>query len=448
MKKLLNEREAATLALKDIMTKGAYSNEALRRILSEQGHFERLQKAFVTEIVAGSVRNLFFIDHIINSFSKTPINRIKPSILSILRVAVYQLKFMDKVPHHAAINEAVEIAKKQGFGGLSGYVNGLLRNIARSDIPTPKELHLRYSVQPWIVEHFVRELGDDKTGALLESIMQPPTITVAANTLKTTADALIEILEKEGVTAQAATLPNAVSISKTSDITALKSFKDGLYHVMDEAAMLSIICANPPKNTRIIDLCAAPGGKSFLAAYMAGEGASIISNDIHAHKIKLLEQGAKRLGLANLKVSLHDARIYRPELLETADLLIVDAPCSGLGTLRKRPDIKLNKQVDSMESLAVLTREIIENSWQYVKKGGKMLFSTCTISDVENIDNFNWIMENLPFKPVDFSAHMPINHPTAKDGYAQILPQDFNSDGFFISILERSHQEEICKNLI
>ncbi|MCL2168795.1 MAG: 16S rRNA (cytosine(967)-C(5))-methyltransferase RsmB [Defluviitaleaceae bacterium] len=420
--KKFSEREAAVFALKEITEVGAYSNEALRRFLGTQGHFERVQKAFVTEIVAGCVRNLLLIDHIIGNFSKTPVKKLKPMVLGILRVSVYQLKFMDKVPTFAVCNEAVEMTKKHGLSGLSGFVNGVLRNIARAEIAEPEDLSIRYSVQPWIVEHFVGELGESAAVQVLESMMKPPVISICVNTLKTTVDELIEILVSEGVMVQRGNLEGSLMVSKTSDIAALQSFKDGLYHVMDEGAMLAVHAAAPPANARIIDLCAAPGGKAFLAAYMAGAGAEILACDVHAHKIKLLEQGAARLGLANVKTALHDARIFRPELEETADLVIADVPCSGLGTLRKRPDLKLNKQPESMETLAGLAREIIKNSWRYVKIGGRLLFSTCTISNVENMDNFEWIKANLPFKAVESKM---------------ILPSDFDSDGFFIAVLER-----------
>jgi 16S rRNA (cytosine967-C5)-methyltransferase len=434
-----SEREVAVAALREILESRAYSNLALRRILAENGHLGRVQRAFVTEIVAGCVRNLFYIDHIIANFSKTPLKKIKPQILNILRISVYQMKFMDKVPIFAICDEAVKMAKSQAFGGLSGFVNSLLRNIARNETPAPKDLSIRYSTQNWIVRHFIDELGESGAKSLLTSIMQPPAITLCVNTLKVTTSDLAGILAAEGVEVAPATVANALKIAKTADISTLDSFKQGLYHIMDEAAMLAVQIAAPPENARIIDLCAAPGGKTFAAAYLAGVGAKIVANDIHPHKIKLLEDGVARLGLKNVEARLADAKIHRPELANWADLLIVDAPCSGLGTLRRRPDLKLFKEPESPETLALLAREFIKNSWQYVKIGGRILFCTCTISKIENIDNFNWIKANLPFKPVDFfdKIPQPLDYPTAKFGHIQILPQNFDTDGFFISLLER-----------
>lgn len=443
-----SDREVVLATLKEILDEGAYTNVALRRVLATQSHLTPTQRAFVTDLVSGLIRNLLLIDYIIAAFSKTPINRIKPTILHILRLSVYQIKFMDKVPMHAACNEAVKMAKKTGFVGLSGFVNGVLRNIVRSEDlpPLPQEnvdltghLSVKYSTQPWIVQHFLEELGADCTKALLENVGNPPKITICVNTNKTTIEDLSQILEKEGVTVAPALLPNMLTLSKTSDIAGLTSFKQGLYHIMDQAAALAVLCANPAPNAQIIDICAAPGGKCFLSAYLAGQNAEILACDIHSHKIKLLQDGAKRLGIQNFTANLSDAGKHQPELVSTADLLILDMPCSGLGTLRRKPDIKLNKHPKTIEELASLSREIIAASWQYTKIGGKILFCTCTIANAENIHNFRWMLENFPLKPVDISPNIPIGleFATAKQGYIQILPQDLNTDGFFMAVLER-----------
>jgi len=443
-----SEREVAFATLKEILDGDAYTNVALRRVLATQTHLNPTQRAFVTELVSGVMRNLLLLDHTISAFSKTPINRMKPAILHILRMSVYQIKFMSKVPTHSACDEAVKMAKKMGLGGLSGFVNGVLRNVARSEglPPLPCEkadltayLSVKHSTQPWIVQHFLDELGANDTKVMLENVGNPPKITVCVNTNKTTVGDLTRILEVEGVTVTPATLPNMLTLSKTADIAGLPSFKQGLYHVMDEAAALAIRCVKPALDAQIIDLCAAPGGKSFLSAYLAGQTAKILACDIHDHKIKLLQDGAKRLGIENFTAEQADARKHRPELVNTADLMILDMPCSGLGTLRRKPDIKLNKQPESIADLAVLSREIVTASWQYVKVGGKILFSTCTIANAENIDNFKWMLENFPLKPVDISPNLPseVDFATAKQGYIQLLPQNLNTDGFFIAVLER-----------
>jgi len=435
------EREVAVRGLMEIFEKKSYSNVAMRRILARHDHFDRGQKAFVMEIVAGCIRNLMQIDHIIGSFSQTPLTKIKPPILNILRISVYQMRFMDKVPTFAICNEAVVLTKKMGFVRLSGFVNGVLRNIARNldKFELPDMLEIRYSCAPWIVTHFVNEMDKDAARALLESVCKPPDVTLCVNFIKTSTEVLLRTLVDEGIGVSRGNLiENALAVSKTSDITALPSFQKGYFHVMDQAAMLAVTAAMPAENAQIIDVCAAPGGKSFLAAYLA-PNARIISRDIHDFKVKLIQEGAVRLGLNNITAQKWDTTVLDEGLRSSADFVIVDAPCSGLGTIRRRPDIKLFKQEASIDELAKLQRQILKNSWEYVKPGGKLLYSTCTISSKENIDNSNWFLENFPFKPVDFSSNVP-NVPeflSARDGYLQILPQHFDTDGFFISIFER-----------
>ncbi|MCL2376590.1 MAG: 16S rRNA (cytosine(967)-C(5))-methyltransferase RsmB [Defluviitaleaceae bacterium] len=440
------EREVAVRGLVEVFEKKSYSNVAMRRILARCGHFNRTQKAFVTEIMSGCIRNLMQIDYIIGSFSYTPVAKMKPSIANILRISVYQMKFMDKVPTFAICSEAVNLAKKMGFARLSGFVNGVLRNIARNldGFALPDFLHVKYSCSRWIVEHFVDELGRDAAEALLESVCKPPDVTLCVNTNRISTDELIEVLAEEGVSATPGNLAkNALAVSKTSDMAALPSFQKGYYHVMDQAAMLAIQAAAPAENTRIIDVCAAPGGKSFMAAYLA-PGAKITSRDIHDFKLNMLKEGAERLGLSGISVEKWDATVIDEGLRNSADLVIIDAPCSGLGTLCRRPDVKLFKEQQSIGGLVDLQRRILESAWQYVKPGGKLLYSTCTISSKENIDNMRWFLNSFPFKPVDFSANVPDipEFATARDGYVQVLPQYFDTDGFFIAIFEREQTYE------
>ena len=443
-----SEREIAVRGLIEIFEKDAYGNLALRRILGREESLNRLQKAFVTEIISGCIRNLMQLDYIIDSFSNTPTAKMKPAIINILRVSVYQMKFMDKVPIFAVCNEATDLAKKMGLGKLSGFVNGVLRSIARNldkvdmpDFETDPIEHLcvKYSCERWIVEHFVTELGIDAAEKLLANVSEPPGVALCVNTGKISVGKLREILVDEGVDVSKGMLTtNSLIVSKTSDIAALSSFTKGFYHVMDEAAMLAVQAVVSDDIERIIDLCAAPGGKSFAAAYLVPK-ARILARDVHAHKIDLITHGAKRLGLNGIVAERGDGIVFDEKLCNWADLLIVDAPCSGLGTLRRRPDIKLNKDIGVVAELAALQRKILAASWKYVRLGGKMLYATCTISDAENMDNRNWLLEKFPFKPVDFSGKVPDipEFATAKEGYIQILPQYFGTDGFFIAIFER-----------
>lgn len=444
----MTEREIAVRGLVEILENDSYGNVALGRIFSRHKDLGRLQKAFITEIISGCIRNLMQLDYIIDEFSKTQAAKMRPVILNILRASVYQMKFMDKVPVFAIVNEATDLTKKMGFGKLSGFVNGVLRNISRNpdkpalpdfEINPVEYLKIKYSCQQWIVEHFLKELGLQDTVLALESASKPPKITLCVNAKRITTAELREILTDEGLDIEESDLvKDCLIVSKTADISALESFKRGLYHVMDEAANLAAKCAMPSPNSRIIDLCAAPGGKSFAVAYMA-EAESMIAGDIHSFKVGLINLGAKRLGL-DIEARLWDATKLDKSLRATADLVIVDAPCSGLGTLRKRPDIKLRKSFTDVAALVSLQRQILSVAWEYLKPTGRLLYSTCTINNAENIDNLNWFLLNFPMKTVDFSNRVP-NIPefvTAKEGHVQILPQYFNTDGFFVAIFEKA----------
>ena len=441
------EREIALKGLIDIIAKKSYSNIALRRILAEQPHMNKTQKAFITEIITGCIRNLTYLDYIIDNFSNTSTAKMNGNILNILRISIYQMRFMDKVPVFAICDEAVKLTKSIGPARLSSFTNGVLRNVARRPeepvLPDNTKnlahfLSIKYSCSMWIVEHFLEELGEASTVQLFEASSKPSGISLSVNTNRTTVDELQELLKQEGLETSAGKLiENTLRISKTSDIGALPSFKSGLYHIMDEAAMMAVCRAVSGKEKRILDLCAAPGGKSFLAAYLSPKS-KILSCDIHGFKLKQLKESTERLGLDYIKIRKNDAAVYNEEFGNNWDLVIVDAPCSGLGTLGRRPDIKHNKMKESIKELAELQRHILTASWKYVAPGGKLLYSTCTISKAENIDNRNWFLENFPFKPVDFGseASKP-EFSTAAEGYVQILPQYYNTDGFFIAIFER-----------
>ena len=444
---MINEREIAVETLLYITVNGAYSNIALRRSLALHRSLSRVQKAFVTEIVTGCVRNLIQLDYVIDKISSTPTTKIEPAVLCILRISVFQMMHMDKVPIFAICNEAVNLTKRLGPARLSGFVNGILRNVHRNlhdlrciQLDGVSGLSTQFSCARWIVEHFVEELGFDAARETLTAFQKTPQITLCVNQNRTTKQELTAILLDEGVEVSDGKLTDScLTVSKTSDITALPSFQKGLYHVIDESAVMAIQSAMPI-NGRVIDLCAAPGGKTFTVANFAPT-ASVLARDIHSHKLDLITDGVRRLGLSDVDVCYGDAAKRDEGLIQTADLVIADVPCSGLGTLAKRPDIKLEnrKSLADIPKLVELQRQILAASWEYVRPGGKLLYSTCTISSAENTDNRNWLLDNFPFRPVDFSGQLPDfeGFASAVDGYIQILPQHYNTDGFFIAVFER-----------
>ena len=427
-----NERKIAIHGLMKITKEKLYSNIAINRVLGQHQNLEPMQKAFITDTLNGCLRNLLFIDNILKKCLTKPLNKLTPFILANLRVAVYQIYFMDRVPAFAICNEAVNLTKKEGLANLSSFVNGVLRNILRnqegfadlsyitSDVD---RLSIQYSYTPWIITHFLNELGVDSTIKLLETNAKPPKVSIYTNTNKINKTNLMAILNNEGVVVQESDfMPNSLKISNTGDITQLSSFKSGLYHIIDESSVYAISRLQPKKGDRVLDLCAAPGGKSFLMAYLMNNEGEIIASDIHEHKIKLLKDGISRLGLSIIKPQLANALEYNPTYEGVFDIVILDAPCSGLGIIRKKPDIKLFKE-DNIKELAQLQKDMLKVAYKYLKPSGKLLYSTCTISKSENEDNIDWATKNLPLQLLEHN---------------QILPQHYGTDGFFVSILQRN----------
>ncbi len=441
----MNEREIALYAITDILSEKGYNNIVLRNILKKNKQLSVVQRGFVTELVNGTLRNLINIDYIISSFSRTPINKMKPLVINCLRISVYQIIYMDKIPDSAACNEAVSLIKKKGFQGLSGFVNGVLRNIVRNknSIKYPDEekdpigfLSVRYSYPKWIIEYWLNEFDFDKVRAMCVENNLAPRIGICINTCKTNASELKSILAKDNIAVTDGCISSdSLYISRTSDISQAEAYQQGLFHIMDESSMLAAKLLDPREGDVVMDVCAAPGGKSFYCAYLMKDKGKILAGDIHEHKLKLLEEGARRLGLNIIEPVLSDASVFDARYAETADCLIADAPCSGLGLVRKKPDIKYNKTYDDIISLVELQRKILTASATYVKKGGTLIYSTCTVSYKENLGNVRWFLDNFDYEPVDISPLLPdkVKCSTAKDGYIQILPGDFGTDGFFIA---------------
>lgn len=445
----MNARELAVYTLINIIEQKSYNNLSLKKVFSENKEISSQDRAFITELVNGTLRNIIYIDYVINSFSKTKTKKMKPLILNILRISVYQLQFMDKIPSSATCNEAVNFVKKKKINGLAGFVNGVLRNIDRAgkDIVLPNEkenpvefLSIKYSYQEWIIKKMLMQMTYDEVKAMCESNSIPPRVSICVNTIKTSREQLKDILEKEGMIVECGKITeNSLYIGKTGNIADSDAFKKGLFHIMDESSMCAIDTLEPSENDIIIDLCASPAGKTFYSSYLTNANAEIIARDIHPHKIELMEVSKSRLGLYNVVTQLKDATIFYEEDEETADKLIVDAPCSGFGIVRKKPDIKYNKQEDDIKELVNLQREILKNSYRYLKKGGILLYSTCTIFDEENIENVLWFCENYNFELVSINSEniKNIDSKSAEKGYLNIYPNMFNTDGFFIAKLRR-----------
>jgi len=425
----MKDREAAVYTLMEIFEQNGYNNIVLRRVFKKYNDFNSVQKAFITEIVNGTLRNLILLDYIINLFSKINTKKMKPLILNVLRISVYQFLFLDKAPVSAVCNEAVNIVKKRGFNGLSGFVNGILRNISRninsvkypdSEKNFAEYLSVRYSYPKWIIDYWLRYLPSETVlDICIGSSVSPSGIFAVVNSLKTDCEGLLRIFEKDGISAQKIPgFDNIIRISKTDNISENSAFKNGLFHIMDISSAIAIKELCPEKNDYIIDVCAAPGGKSFLCAYLMDNIGKIVSRDIYEHKIRLIEKGAQRLGIEIIDSEIKNAlTIYKSDF-KTADKVIVDAPCSGLGLVRKKPDIKYYKTSNDIKKLSEIQKNILSVCQNYVKDKGILLYSTCTVSYEENEANVDWFLDNFDFELIS---------------QKQIFPQDFDSDGFFIA---------------
>ena len=429
----VNVRELVLDILVEVNEKEQYSHLVIRDVLNKYQYLEKQERAFLTRLAEGTIEHMLEMDFIINSFSKVKVNKMKPLIRNLLRMSVYQLKYMDSIPDAAVCNEAVKLARKRGFGQLRGFVNGVLRSIARElvHLQYPDEklepvrfLEVTYSVPAWMVEQWMKDFGYEQAKAICGSFLKERPITIRTNLTKTTPEALKEKLEAEGVTVDVIDkLPYAFEISGYDYLQALESFAEGLFYVQDISSMMVAEIVAPEKENYIIDVCAAPGGKSsHLAEKMAGTG-MVEARDLTEYKVSLIEENIERHGLANMKAVQMDATIYDEASKEKADVLVCDLPCSGLGVMGKKTDIRYKMTAEKQKDLVQLQRQILDTVYTYVKKGGTLVYSTCTIHKDENAGNVEWFVKKHPEFEVISSE--------------QMFPGGEYHDGFFIAKLVR-----------
>ncbi len=444
-----NTRDIAVNLVMDITQEEAYSNLALKKELQKYPDMKREDKAFITEITNGTIRNIIYIDYVIAQFSSVKFNKIKKLILNILRISVYQLLFMDKVPASAVCNEAVKLSKKRGHSALSGFVNGVLRNIERNkeNIKLPDEkkepvkyLSILYSYPEWIIKYFLEDYDFEFVKQMCIKNNISPKVNICVNTLKTDTERLKKELEEENIVCEDGKyFTNSLRLLKTADITRLKSYNNGEFYVQDESSMLAVNILDPKEGEYIIDVCAAPGGKSILAAQKMNNKGIVSARDIYEHKLNLMKETVQRLGINIIELMEADAEIKDEKSILKADRVLIDAPCSGLGILAKKADIKLKKKAEDIEILQKIQRNILTVCSEYVKLNGVLVYSTCTMTKEENIENVKWFVDNFPFELEDISEFIPENMEcsTAKEGYVQIYPHINDIDGFFVARMRR-----------
>ena len=449
MAQSVNVREIVLNLLEEIDKENTPCQIAIHRALEKYQYLDKKDRSFISLMTRGTIENRLYLDMVIGQFSSVKLSKIKPVIRHILRMSVYQILKMDNVPAHAACNEAVKLAVKRGFRGLKGYVNGVLRNIDRNreNIAVPdrtkeplKYLSLVYSMPEWIVTKWLEGYSFETVEKMLSAQLSGRPVTVRVNTQQISPEAFFEKVKKDGGASvkAGAYVPFAARLYDYDYLNALDVFKEGLCFVQDESSMLAGVLAGIKNGDKVIDICAAPGGKSMNAALLGG---SVDARDVSEMKIEKIRENLTRTKIKGVTVSVADGRVFDEAMEQTADVVIADVPCSGLGTIGKKADIKYRLKAEDIESLVSLQREILANAWRYVRPGGILIYSTCTVSRQENEAQAAWLASHFPLKPVDFSDLLPENLycETAGKGYVQLLPGIHECDGFFIAKFERTN---------
>ena len=444
----INPREMILEILLQI-EEGEHSHIAIRSALSKYQFLPRQERAFITRVCEGTLEYRIQIDYILDSFSKVTVDKMKPPIREILRSAVYQLRYMDSVPDSAVCNEAVKLTQRKGFYNLKPFVNGVLRTIAREmdqvKFPSREEnlvrsLSVEYSMPEQLVERWLEAYGEEITEKILKDFLEEKPLTVRCRTYLNSQEAIVKSLTDQGVKVEPAPyLPYACHISGFDHILALDAFINGKILVQDVSSMLVAEAADPQKGDYVIDVCAAPGGKSLhVGDKMEGFG-TVDARDVSQYKVNLIEENIRRTNSINVQAKVQDATIFDQESELLADIVLADVPCSGYGVIGKKPDIKYRVTPQKQEEIVILQRTILDRAANYVKPRGTLIFSTCTIAKEENEENMMWFLQNYPFKLESLDPCLPeeLHSVTTALGYLQLLPGVHKTDGFFIAKFRR-----------
>lgn len=436
MSNQMNERELVLDILLEVLEKNTYIHYVLNDVLTKYQYLEKNQRAFITRLSEGTVERLLEMDYVINQFSKVKVNKMKPVIRTLLRMSVYQLFYMDAVPDSAVCNEAVKLAGKRGLRQLGGFVNGVLRNIARNKdaIVWPKDalgaLEVKYSIPRWILSQWETEYGKDQMLAIAKGFTekeQAMGLTVRTNLDQITTEELMAKLEAEQVGVRKLTLTQPFAIDYALELTGIdylngmESFLNGDFYIQDVSSMMVAEAVAPTKGDYVIDVCAAPGGKStHVAQKLAGTG-HVEARDLTEMKVSLIEENIARCGCTNMSARVWDATVLDEASVQKADVVICDVPCSGLGVMGKKTDIRYRMTKETEDELVLLQRQILQTVAEYVKPGKTLVYSTCTIHKAENEDNVAWFLK----EHTDFTLEMQ----------KQIFPGEIGNDGFFLAKL-------------
>lgn len=438
---MLSARETALRALISFRREGAWPDLYLKKACADMRSEEA---ALASTITYGVLQNRAYLDFLLGSFSARPLEKITPQVLDALRLGAYQLVFLTRIPHSAAVNETVELVKKTANAGAAGYANGVLRALQRSldrlpEVPRDNDLDylsIRYSHPKWFAGKMNKRLGFDGCEALLQANNTPVPVTARVNTLKTTREELLQKFAQEGISAiPHRHLPNAIIFDNMKGVLQSKLLQQGLFYIQDVASQLCVESLQPKPGETVFDLCAAPGGKSMLAAQMMEDKGRLLSMDIHPHKSDLIAKNAKTYGITCLQTIPSDASKLRETLVEQADAIICDVPCSGMGVIRKKPDVRY-KDGDQIKELPPLQLSILENAGKYLKPGGRVVYSTCTVLKEENesvVQQFLVAHPDFTLEPFDLPGIGRV-----EEGMLTLWPHIHGTDGFFMAKLRKS----------
>lgn len=423
----MNERQTAFQILNRIERGNAYSNLVLDAQLKQCDTSG--SSAFITALVYGVTERKITLDYILAGFLRQPIKKLRPEVLTVLRMGVYQLKFMDKIPKSAAVNESVKLVKKNGCAFAAGLVNSVLRKASASAITYPdksdfiKYLSIRYSCPPSLVSHYIQDYGSENAEGILSSSVGAAATVLRINTLKTNSMHLQKILYDQGIETEIGMLENTLVVKNGGAVSACKAYADGLFHVQDFASAYCVQALNLQPGLILADVCAAPGGKTFTAAQIMQDCGKIYAFDLYRQRVKLIADGARRLGISIVDADVHDASETFAELQRKADRVLCDVPCSGLGTIRRKPEIRY-KDLAFVDNLTELQYNILINASKILKAGGILVYSTCTLNRAENEAVCDRFLKTNP----DFER---------LGDYRTLLPHKDGTDGFFFAQLRR-----------
>lgn len=391
----VSARALAVKVLSAVEQDGAYSNLELNRRLKE-AELSAADAGLATELVYGTIARRNTIDYYLERFVAKGVVKLQPWVRSLLRISVYQIIYLDRIPEHAVVSEAVNLAKKLGHQGISGMVNGVLRNMIRnreqlhipSHLPAAERISLEHSHPLWMVERWIRQYGEATTEAICRANNEPPAVSVRVNTTMTTREKMMEEMVRSGAVVEASRLsPDGILVRSGGNMALTSWYRDGLFSVQDESSMLVAEAVAPEEGQRVLDCCAAPGGKTAHMAEKMQDRGHIIANDVHAHKRELILEQAERLGLGCIDAVTGDALDLNKRYPEASfDRILLDAPCSGLGVIRRKPDVKWSKSASDIKDISSLQRELLDCVAPLLKPGGILVYSTCTIESAENED--------------------------------------------------------------